>query len=286
MQQRLSTREEYKKQVNNIIEYINNHLDEAIDLNMLAGKSNFSPFHFHRIMKAYLGEPIGAFITRVRVETAARLLRYSDMSVQDIAYHIGYDVPSSLSKIFRQFYGISPTKYRSNKDFVIMKPLQINESLGLKAPKIKDLDPKQVIYIKVMGDYSQLDFCGTWNKLWNYVKENKLFSAGIEHISVYYDDPKVTESDKLRTDICLIIPKPAEPKGEIGVKEIAGGKYAVFAYQGPYTNLGAVYDTIYGQWLPDIDYKLRDNPSFEKYLNNPDNTAPEKLKTEIYIPIE
>lgn len=90
MQQRLSTKEEYSKRINIVVEYINNHLTEEIRLETLADISNFSLYHFHRIMRAALGEPVGAFITRMRVETAARLLRYSDMQVQDIAYHVGY----------------------------------------------------------------------------------------------------------------------------------------------------------------------------------------------------
>jgi len=108
MQQKLSTREEYSKRINIVIEYINNHLSEEMSVDTLASISNFSPYHFHRIMRAVLGEPVGAFITRMRVETAARLLRYSDMPIQEVAYKVGYDVPSSLSKAFKTFYGISP----------------------------------------------------------------------------------------------------------------------------------------------------------------------------------
>jgi len=78
---------------------------------------NFSPYHFHRITKAFLGEPIGAFVTRLRVETAARLLRYGDMPIQNIAYRVGYNVPFSLSKAFKQFYGITLTEYKNNYCF-------------------------------------------------------------------------------------------------------------------------------------------------------------------------
>ena len=120
MQQRISTREDYSRRINIVVEYINNHLAGEIDLETLAGVSNFSPYHFHRIVKAFLGEPIGAFITRMRVETAARLLRYTDMPVQDIAYRVGYDVPSSLSKVFKQFYNISPIDYRNNKTYMLL----------------------------------------------------------------------------------------------------------------------------------------------------------------------
>ncbi|MDR2927464.1 MAG: AraC family transcriptional regulator [Cytophagaceae bacterium] len=286
MEQRLSTKEDYLKRVNIITEYINEHLGEEIDLEKLADLANFSKWHFQRMMKAYLGEPIGMYIVRVRVETAAKLLRYSDMPVSDIVYQVGYNMPSSLSKLFRMFYNVSPSEYRNNKKFTIMRPVLLNENLNLKAPKVIQLEPRQAIYLKLTGGYSTLDFGGAWSRLWQYVKENKLFSAGIEHIGIYHDDPKVTEESKLRTDICLALPKKAEPKGEIGVKTIEGGKYAMFLYTGSYEHLGAVYDTIYSKWLPESGEKLRNYHCFEKYISNPDNTAPEKLKTEIYVPVE
>jgi len=286
MEIKSSTREEYLKRVNVVVDYINNHLDEELDLQKLAEMSNLSTYHFHRIMKAFLGETLGAYIIRVRLETAVRLLRYTDLPVEQIAYSVGYEMPSSLSKSFKQFYDITPLEYRNNKNFVIMKPVQLNPDLNLKSPKVIDIETKKAIYIRLTGAYSELDFCGAWGRLWAYVKENKLFSAGIEHISIYHDDPKVTTSEKLRTDVCLVLPKPAESKGEIGVKEIAGGKYAVFSYQGPYTNLGIVYDTIFAKWLPDSGYELRNAPLYEKYINDPSRTEEAKLKTEIYIPLQ
>lgn len=286
MQQRPETKEDYQKRINLICDYISNHLEEDIELNVLADIAGFSPYHFHRIVKAFLGEPVGAYITRMRMETAARLLRYTDMPVQEIAWRIGYSVPSSLSKVFRQFYDISPNEYRNNKNHIIMKPVTLNPEVKLKAPRIVNLEAKQVIYIRQTGHYKNNDYCGSFTRLWNYVKEQKLFSAGIECLCIYHDDPKVTEPDKLRTDICLALHKSATPKGEIGVKEIAGRKYAMFVYQGPYSNLEAVYDSIYSEWLPKEGHKIGMAAGFEKYLNNPEKTEPEKLKTEIYIPIE
>ena len=194
MEQKLTTKEEYLKRINVIVEYINNHLDENIDLGMLAEMSGFSPWHFHRIVRAFLGEPVGAFITRVRVETAARLLRYSDLSVQDIAYRVGYDVPSSLSKSFKQFYGISPNGYRNNKNYTIMKPVEVRPDLKLEFEE-QVLAPKQVIYVWLTGAYNQLDYCAAWQKLWNYVREENLFAPDVEFLCVYHDDPKVTEQD-------------------------------------------------------------------------------------------
>jgi len=286
MNNKPTTREEYLKRINLLTDYINGHLDEELDLNTLAERCNFSPYHFHRIAKAFLGEPLGAHINRLRVENAARTLRYTDNSVQEIAFSVGYDSPSSFTKVFNQYYGISPTEFRNNKNFIIMQRAIINTELNLKAPKILELEDKNAIYIRVMGNYSELDFGGTWSRLWGCIKEQKLYSAGIEHYAIYHDDPQITETEKLRTDICLVIRKPAIPQGEIGVKTIQGGKYAVFLYQGSYEHLGAVYDTIFSRWLPESGFALRNSPCMEKYINNPNTTVPEKLKTEIYVPVE
>lgn len=286
MTTRPRTKEEYHKQINIIVEYICNHLDEAIDTGLLAEMSGFSPWHFHRIMKAFLGEPIGAFILRKRLETAARLLRYTDLPITDIAYHIGYETPSSLSKQFRQFYDISPNGFRNNKNYVIMKPEQINPNLCIDGPTVKTLSPQPVIYIRLSGAYMNNDYCAAWKKLWSFVQEQKLFCPNMQHLCVYHDDPKVTEPDKLHTDVCLTLDHLPTPKGEIGTKTIEGGKYAIFKYQGPYNNLGAVYDMIYSQLLPANGYRIGTSSGYENYLNNPGDTAPENLLTEIFIPIE
>jgi AraC family transcriptional regulator len=289
MNTKISTKEDYIRRVNRVVEYINNHLNEEMDLKKLSEISNFSEFHFHRIFKALRQETLSAYIIRTRVETAALLLSYSDLPVEIIACNVGYEIPSSFSKSFKQFFGLSPTEYRNNnykENYIIKKEKAIHPELKLKAPKMVELDSKTVIYIRFTGSYSQLDFSGTFAKLWSFVKEYKLFSTGIEHLGVYYDDPHMIESSRLRSDICLVIHKPVQARGEISVKEIRGGKFAIFSYQGTYNNLGIVYDTIFADWLPVSGYELRDFPIFEKYCNDPSRTEAEKLRTEIYLPVK
>ncbi len=285
MQARKTTKEEYQKCVNVVVEYINQHLGEDIDLKSLAKISNFSPFYFHRIMKAFLGEPIGTFIVRTRTETAARLLRYSDIPIADIAYRIGYSSPSSLSKVFKQFYGISPLEYRNNKNFVIMKPAIIRPDLELKK-EIRNIPERNVIYIRLSGDYKLNDYEGTWRRLCQFIFEQKLPMGEAAPLCIYHDDPKVTPVEKLRTDVCMVIPENVAPKGDIGFKQIPAGRYATFIYKGSYEHLQAIYDTIYGKYLPEMECTIRDEASAERYLNDPCCTAPEDLLTEIYIPVE
>ena len=118
------------------------------------------------------------------------------------------------------------------------------------------------------------------------VKKQNLFSAGIEHLGIYYDNPKITFADQLSCDICLRVCKEPQPDNEIGVKKIASGKYAVFIHIGPYNEVGDTYDKIYGEWLPQSGYQTGNKPCYEKYISDPRRVIPEKLKTELYISIE
>ena len=59
----------------------------------------------------------------------------------------------------------------------------------------------------------------------------------------------------------------------------------VYHYQGSYNQLDKVYDTIFGKYIPDGNYKLDERPLFEVYPNDPECTPPDKLLTEIHIPL-
>lgn len=188
-----------------------------------------------------------------------------------------------------------------------MKPLKINPNLEL-SERIVNMEPKQAIYICLIGDYKGNDYCMAWQKLWQYIRTSGKFTeemqkicdntpvsevvgqmlkeGKIAHVGIYHSDPKVTEADKQQADVCLTLPFKMEPKGEIGAKEIAGGKYAAFRYQGTYERLGEVYDTIFGKYIPDGGYQLDERPVFEVYLNDPECTPADKLQTEIFVPIK
>jgi len=275
----------YVERLNLIVEYIHNNLDGKIDIKTLAELSNFSPFHFHRISRALLGEPIGAYISRTRVETAAKMIRYTDLDMESIAYNVGFETPSSLSKKFKSHFGVSPTAYRKDKIYLKKHVNTMETTLNLKKPKIMDIEDKQCIYYRMQGAYATLDYSIAWPKLWAVVKAQKLFTKGIEHIGLPHDDPKVTNDEKIRYDACLAIHKEAKPTGDIGVKTLKGGKYAVFLYQGSYSRFADVYDHMFNDWLLSTNYKLRDEPVREKYISNPERTEEHKLKTEFYIPI-
>ena len=280
----------YFERINKVILYIDNHLDENLDLEKLAGLGNYSLFHFHRIMRAYLGESPGAYIIRRRLETSANLLRFSPMGIADIAFRVGYENPASFNKAFKKRFSVPPAEFRKNNlnlVYSIGSKIKYDAMKNLKSldPKIRIRKSQKVIYAQALGSYD-VSAEMAWEKVSEYAARKRLFGFGTEFIGISYDDPNVTESSKLRYEACISVSKDLKPEGEIGVHEIAGGRYAVFTHMGPYEKFNGSYDFIYGHWIPENGITLRNIPSFEKYLNTPGKVKPEKLLTEIWIPIE
>ena len=73
--------------------------------------------------------------------------------------------------------------------------------------------------------------------------------------------------------------------GTLAWQPLAGGRYAVFTHIGPYAELHRVWTGIYRDWLPASGHTLRDAPPLELMINSPQDTPPEKLHTEIWIPV-
>lgn len=277
---------DYQVRINRVMDYINANLGEQLDIEKLAGISNFSVFHFHRIIRAYLNEPMYAYIIRRRLETAAHMLKHSHDSISNIAYSIGYETSAAFINAFGKRFGVSPGEYREGHALRIINESNMNDKkiVTMKQPKIKEIKSQKVIFCQCTGEYSQSAKVA-WERLCEFMKKKKLWSFGTNFIGISYDDPTITEASKLRYDACITIKKEVAPEGEIGVKEIVGGKYAIFRHTGPYEKFSETYNYIFSQWIPEKKAELRNTPCFELYLNSPDKTKPENLKTDIYVPI-
>src|SRR5262249_30695343 len=82
---------DYERRMHNVVEYIDRHLDRPLDLPALADVAHFSPFHFHRLFSAWMGERVGDYLRRRRVEIAAvRLSSQPRVAILDVALAVGF----------------------------------------------------------------------------------------------------------------------------------------------------------------------------------------------------
>jgi AraC-like DNA-binding protein len=93
--------------------YIDEHFDEAIDLESTASQAFMSPFHFHRLFtKVYRITP-HQYITKKRLEKAKELLKTGQVSIFGICTGVGFESHGSFSMLFKKYNGIAPKSYQT-----------------------------------------------------------------------------------------------------------------------------------------------------------------------------
>lgn len=101
-----------QRQLFQVLDYIEAHLDQDLKLADLAQLLEMSQFHFSRLFKQSLGLSPFQYLLQQRVERAKQLLKQTDHPIVDIAFECGFSSHSHLSKQFRQWTGMTPKAYR------------------------------------------------------------------------------------------------------------------------------------------------------------------------------
>jgi len=310
-------REEYISRINRVIDYIQNNIHEQLDLDTLAKVAHFSKFHFHRIFSVMVGETLNSYINRLRIEKAATLLIINPrISITEVAFDYGFLGSAQFSRAFNNHFGMSASEYRNGgyKKSKIRKmesniskskgkdskadssiSLYFNDAISIKIKgikmnvEVKKLDDMTVAYIRHIGPYagdSNL-FGELFNKLYKWAGPRDLVNPpNTKTMSIYYDDPKITDESKLRMDVCLTIPEDTEVSGEIGKMVILGGKYAVGRFELNTDEYSAAWGKLMGEWFPESGYVPDDKPSFEMYQNNPEDHPEGKCIVDICVPVK
>ena len=96
-------------------EYVEVHLNESIDLGMLASVAGLSMHHFARQFKQSAGVTPHYYLTQKRVERAQEMLMQTDLSIAEIAYAAGFSDQSHLARHFRYMLGTTPREFRQSQ---------------------------------------------------------------------------------------------------------------------------------------------------------------------------
>ena len=100
--------------IDDILLYIQDHFDEALSLDDLAGRAHYSPYHFHRLFKQQVGEAPKQYLSRLRLERAIKeLIFYPEKPIQVIALDSGFSSHPVFARAFRNKYGVSADRYRT-----------------------------------------------------------------------------------------------------------------------------------------------------------------------------
>lgn len=93
--------------------YLENHYTEKILLDDLSKKFFINKFYLTRIFKEYYGVSIYNYILQLRITQSKKLLRFSELSIEMVAYHCGITDANNFSRIFKKIEGVSPREFRN-----------------------------------------------------------------------------------------------------------------------------------------------------------------------------
>ena len=307
-----------------VLQHLHQHYPHDIALARLADIACLSPYHWHRLYRAVLGETIYETLKRIRLHHAARLLLDSHKPLPDIARACGYGGNAqSFARIFRDAYGMSPQDYRA-RGGVPYPALPPERTTATYPVKIRDIAALPVVALPHHGDYMSIG--ASFSQLETLLTlRGHLPAPQARYFGIYYDDPAGCPTAQLRAAAAVVkgrhkaegvrvmvvpgsarVRLQAEAEGldkiftDFGAEwrnagcsmclgmnpdTMDAGRYAVLEHRGAYAELHRAYDWLYRDWLLNSPYQLADAPCLEEYLNDWQQVPPQELRTNIYLPL-
>jgi len=294
-----ATWNDYQERILRVLKHIQEHLDEALDLEELARVAFFSSFHFHRIFAAMTGETIADHVRRLRLERAAMELRSGAKQVIQVALDAGYEAHEAFTRAFKTAYGVSPSKFRraTGPIAILTAPSGVHFGPGVPLTKFntnhittkvmkvitKKIKPMRVAFLRHVGPYE--DTNQTWIDLMARLSADKQVRKRSLFIGMGHDNPAVTPAAELRYDACITVDGDYEPKKPVELQTIAGGDHAVVK-NCPVEQIKDAFQFLYGKWLARSSRELRPAPGFMVLVGARDTVAPRKQRVDIYMPLQ
>lgn len=278
-----ATSDSYASRLTRVSAYIHDHLEEELSLDVLAEIACLSPYHWHRIYHAHFGETVAATVRRLRLQRAAADLAHSDRPIANVAERAGYDSQASFTRAFSVAFGLPPAKYREVGSHSVFKAPTCQGIHVMYEVGITNVAPTTLIAVEHRGSYMTIG--KSFDLLFTTLAQGNLIRPDLRMVGVYLDDPTSVPEAELRSQAAVAVHEPPTVAAPLVISQVRGGDYAILRYKGPYGDMRAAYDWLYGQWLPSSGRDAADAPVFEDYLDSPRDTPPTELRTDIYLPL-
>lgn len=102
------------EQIQETIEFIENHLSSEISIDSLAKRAALSPFYYQRLFSRLVKKPVAEYIKLRRMAKATDTLLQKERRILDIALDLGFSSHEHFTRTFKDTFGMTPEEYRSN----------------------------------------------------------------------------------------------------------------------------------------------------------------------------
>lgn len=286
--------DEYQLRINRTCDYIRAHLAERLDLETLAGVACFSPYHFHRVFTALMGQTPRGYVEERRLDWAANALGLRpDLAIVDIALESGFSSPSAFTRSFKARFGMTAAAYRASARH---ESVEAPPSLPERRPDFPGFDPAQVELRRLPGfhvacaratsSYAE-GVARAWAELSQWARARELLSPETRLIGLPWDNPDITPGDRLSYFACMTVPEGTAGSRRISLMDLPGGRFGVYRFTGDASLIVSAYGALYGRWLPRSGFLPDDRPGLELYPGSMlDCAGGALLSYDICIPVK
>ncbi|MEM7472342.1 MAG: AraC family transcriptional regulator [Pseudomonadota bacterium] len=273
----------YEKRLLRVLEYIHDNPAGDLSLDTLAEVAAMSRFHWHRVFSGMMGKTVAQVTREIRMHRAACWLVQKPWPVAEVAKRVGYPNVGSFTRVFGEEYGLSPVAFRNRGDLTGALPKPQSGDFPMYPVDIETHENRPLAALEHRGSY--LEIGEQFQKAGTIFTTRDLWAGARGMVGLYHDDPNAVAEPDLRSHAGIVLSEGADVPDGMHAMVAEGGRFAVLHFTGPYAGLKAAYDYLYGQYIPEKGLELRDAPAMEIYLNGPQDTAPDDLKTEVCAPI-
>lgn len=143
----------YANRIGRVVDYLHDHLEDKLDLDVLAEVAAMSRWHWHRVYTAMQGETAAATVRRLRLARAADRLANSGASLGEIARRAGYTTVEAFGRAFKQSYGATPAAYRETGSHILFKAARRASDAAGFPVEIVNLPPMRCVAVAHRGSY-------------------------------------------------------------------------------------------------------------------------------------
>jgi AraC family transcriptional regulator len=295
---RLATRATYLERVNRAIDHIVGHLDEPLNLRKLSRLALLSPFHFHRVFQAVVGETPAEFVKRLRLEKALRLMAgLRPLSLTSVALACGFSSSSDFSRCFKQRFNVPPRAFDIGawrtarggeleslvkQETQRLKHLPPRHNPDKLRVKISEIGPRSVAYIRVARPYQGDAVFKATERLVAWAERHGF--ADRQWLGYQWDNPEITALKDCRYYVAVEA-EQFTPTGEIGLFRFPAMVVAEVEIRGEIDLELRALQWLYGAWLPRSGFVPDDHPCFEAWRGKPYAYGTEYFEIDIQLPI-
>jgi AraC family transcriptional regulator len=287
----------YHARMQRVLDHIDRHLDDDLDLDAMSGVAAFSKYHFHRQFTATFGLSVHRYVQLARMKRASYRLAYTDaQSVTDIAMDAGYDAPDSFARAFRQRLGQSPSSFRKSPDWAswlaAFGPLDNARSKLMKITyepddvTIRDIPPTPVAIMEHRGDRAGLPEAIQRFIAWR--KAAGLSPETSPTFNIFRSERIPANPADYSMDLCVGTDRPIDADDkQMKAGVIPGGRCAVLRIVHNTNNLEPAALYLYREWLPASGEEARDFPIYcQRHFSVFPNVPVPEVVCELFLPLK